>query len=177
MTITRESFGGQRSLGLRLMILPVSALFIFLGMSQLTGWLAVEGLRPPRAEPWVATATSLVELAGGVLLLTSGSAFYAAIALGLVSVATSMAFLRQGDVVFGTAPLLLLVPLTVVAYLHWPRLIALKRWMRALDAYAEREIEAERRRVAGERWRALERRGKPARVRTLNRQPTAVSPD
>ena len=105
---------------------------------------------------WLRLGVALIEICAGLTLLVPRIAWYAAGSLSLLMTGALLLHVWQGDVPRALVAGLLLVLLVATGYLRHPRTFFMDRLRAAVDLVAEREIAAERQRLASGEVRAID---------------------
>ena len=105
---------------------------------------------------WLRVGFAAVEIIAGLTLLVPRVAWIAATGLSLLMTGALLLHVWQGDVTRALVAGLLLVLLVATGYLRHPRTFFMDRLRAAVDLVAERELAAERQRLASGQSRAFD---------------------
>jgi len=119
----------------------LSAMFVTDGILQCLGRSVLVPIGSFQEAPnWLPTLIGVIEIAAGALLLRSRSTPYAALYLCLIMITGAYLHLRFTGGTLFVAPSLLSAAVAIIGYERSPRVISMRRFRSAIDAFAESEI-------------------------------------
>ena len=131
----------------RLAGLLVALVFVASGVLKLAGYPPALGAYAHAGyPPWVVVAAGAVETAGGLLLLWPRLTSLGAGVFALALASGAVTHLASGEAARAMLPFVLTIPVGILVLALAQRMVEGVRWRAALDAFADRELLAHRRR-------------------------------